>query len=135
MGDNVLSLIDEPWRKHRDPVSLPTYSRVVSEHRKTGRRSSTAEKEIEIVTLAPSGDAQKASADSPGDKGDAKAKRHRIAARAAKEINDGYHVNLGVGIPVLVAEHLKPGVRVWLQSENGILGKLNSFLVRIRFVK
>ena len=81
----------------------------------------TAQKEVEIITLAPE-EEEKTSAKSHSDKDDAKAKRHRIAARAAKEIRDGYHVNLGVGMPVLVTEHLQPGVRVWLQSENGILG-------------
>ena len=53
---------------------------------------------------------------------EARAVRDRIAKRAAKEIKDGYHVNLGVGMPVLVTEYLEPGVRVWIQSENGILG-------------
>lgn len=48
--------------------------------------------------------------------------RHRIARRAAREIHDGFYVNLGVGIPTLVPEHLDPSVKVWLESENGILG-------------
>ncbi|EGN96206.1 hypothetical protein SERLA73DRAFT_112388 [Serpula lacrymans var. lacrymans S7.3] len=49
-------------------------------------------------------------------------RRLQIARRAAQEIQDGFHVNLGVGIPTLVTECLEPGVKIWLQSENGILG-------------
>ncbi|KAI0127200.1 succinyl-CoA:3-ketoacid-coenzyme A transferase [Xylariales sp. AK1849] len=73
----------------------------------------TASKNIENLKLAPPKDPAKTTAPNS---------RNRIAKRAAKELKDGYYVNLGVGIPTLAASYLPDDTKVWLQSENGILG-------------
>ncbi|KAI5856743.1 putative coenzyme A transferase [Durotheca rogersii] len=77
----------------------------------------TAPKNFEVLKLAPPKEDAAA-----GKQGAPLDNRNRIARRAARELRDGYYVNLGVGIPTLAVSHLAPGARVWLQSENGILG-------------
>jgi 3-oxoacid CoA-transferase len=78
---------------------------------------STAPKNIEIKKLR-----DPSSSGPPSSPNEAAERRNRIARRAAKELKPGFYVNLGVGIPTEAASFVPDGVKVWLQSENGILG-------------
>ncbi|OTB03884.1 hypothetical protein M426DRAFT_321372 [Hypoxylon sp. CI-4A] len=76
----------------------------------------TAPKNFEVLKVAPPKE------DPASGKPTTLDARNRIARRAAKELHDGFYVNLGVGIPTLAASYLPDDAKVWLQSENGILG-------------
>jgi 3-oxoacid CoA-transferase len=79
----------------------------------------TVEKKIEITKLRP----QQSSTTNPAKpQSDALIRRNRIAKRAAKELKHGMYVNLGVGMPTLAPSYLPADAKVWIQSENGILG-------------
>src|SRR5436190_1434845 len=80
----------------------------------------TADKIVERRTLRATGGTD---ASAPqGENTVAFSRRSRIARRAAKELKNGYYVNLGVGLPTLAPSFLPPEAKVWIQSENGILG-------------
>lgn len=79
----------------------------------------TVEKVIEITKLKESG------GKTSGEKSDSQVRRERIAKRTAKELKHGYYVNLGVGIPTLAPSFLSPETKVWIQSENGLLGMVS----------
>ena len=76
----------------------------------------TSEKHIEKLVLASSME------DAAKEQNEEAVKRNRIAKRASKELKDGMYVNLGVGIPTLAPSFLPSTAKVWLQSENGIVG-------------
>lgn len=82
----------------------------------------TAEKVVELLKLREEKDGGDGGAAAKAAASPAQEKRNRIARRAAKELRHGYYVNLGVGIPTLAPSFLPEGQKVWLQSENGILG-------------
>ena len=84
---------------------------------------STVPKQIEIRTTRPSTSASSGASPAPEEiKDDARVRRERIVKRAAKELKDGYYVNLGIGMPMLAPSFLPKGVLVHMQSENGLLG-------------
>lgn len=80
----------------------------------------TVEKNIEFMKLREEKSEGKAAGEEK--KSEAVLRRERIARRAAEELKNGFYVNLGVGIPTLAPSFLPEGRKVWLQSENGILG-------------
>ncbi|ODN84981.1 hypothetical protein L202_00825 [Cryptococcus amylolentus CBS 6039] len=85
----------------------------------------TENKEIEIVTTREDSDNVSPSSGEEVEKKEkpkSQLQREKIAKRASKELFDGAYVNLGVGIPVLAANYCPDGMKVWVQSENGILG-------------
>ncbi|ATY63379.1 coenzyme A [Cordyceps militaris] len=79
----------------------------------------TAEKKIEILTIREPETEDTAGASK---KSDHQIRRERIGKRASQELQEGFYVNLGVGIPTLAANYIPDGRTVWLQSENGMLG-------------
>ena len=84
---------------------------------------STAPKQIEFRTTRPSpGTSTSSVAATMEAKDEARIRRERIVKRAAKELKDGYYVNLGIGMPMLAPSFLPEGVVVHMQSENGLLG-------------
>ncbi|KAE8444183.1 hypothetical protein EG329_000780 [Mollisiaceae sp. DMI_Dod_QoI] len=76
----------------------------------------TVEKVIEIRKL------KEVEGKGDGKKSESQLRRERIAKRTSKELKNGYYVNLGVGIPTLAPSFLDPKTKVWIQSENGLLG-------------
>ncbi|KAG4414022.1 hypothetical protein IFR04_012838 [Cadophora malorum] len=76
----------------------------------------TVEKTVEIRKLKEVG------GKGDGKKSDSQLRRERIAKRTSKELKHGYYVNLGVGMPTLAPSYLSPETKVWIQSENGLLG-------------
>ena len=82
----------------------------------------TVDKKLESVKLRDEEPDTTSSTDAHGAKSDALVRRDRIARRAARELKHGMYVNLGVGMPTLAPSFLPEDVKVWIQSENGILG-------------
>ncbi|KAI1617071.1 3-oxoacid CoA-transferase subunit A [Exophiala viscosa] len=87
----------------------------------------TVDKKLEIKKTRPSDndsgyESEASTSSASSEKSDAMVRRDRIAKRASKELKQGMYVNLGVGMPTLAPSFLPDDVKVWIQSENGILG-------------
>ncbi|CAD0113812.1 unnamed protein product [Aureobasidium uvarum] len=76
----------------------------------------TEEKKLEVKKL------REAEGSDQSNKSEGEQRRERIARRAAKELKQGYYVNLGVGMPTLAPSFLDPEIKVWIHSENGLMG-------------
>ncbi|KAI5253405.1 succinyl-CoA:3-ketoacid-coenzyme A transferase-like protein [Aureobasidium subglaciale] len=100
---------------HPDDVHLPGIyvDRIIQ---------ATAEKGIEQRMTRPSEETETTKDIPAAEKSPALIRRERIAKRASKELHNGMYVNLGVGMPTLAPSFLDPEVKVWIQSENGLLG-------------
>lgn len=81
----------------------------------------TADKKIEILKIREP-EAEAGGYHGKQQQNDHQVRRERIGKRASQELQEGFYVNLGVGIPTLAANHIPEGRTVWLQSENGMLG-------------
>ncbi|OAA77275.1 Coenzyme A transferase [Akanthomyces lecanii RCEF 1005] len=81
----------------------------------------TAEKKIEILKIREP-ENETAGGNGADKQNEHQIRRERIGKRASKELQEGFYVNLGVGIPTMAANHIPLGRTVWLQSENGMLG-------------
>lgn len=79
----------------------------------------TAEKKIEILKIR---EPESTETNGASKHSESQMRRERIGKRASQELQEGFYVNLGVGIPTMAANHLPEGRTVWLQSENGMLG-------------
>lgn len=84
--------------------------------------AATVPKKLESKKTRPSTNTESSPAEGDNAKSDALIRRDRIARRAARELKHGMYVNLGVGMPTLAPSFLPEDVKVWIQSENGILG-------------